>query len=133
MVLSEWIPRRAVLSGSDGILQILTFESAQLAPIGLPLTAESGTTIEEPVEIENITTDSVTPARVILFNDDEHTFDEVIGQLIKALGCSSGKAEAIAFEAHSKGKALVYEGAMPECLRINGVLEEIGLHTEIEV
>ena len=53
---------------------------------------------------------------MILFNDDWHTFDEVIGQLIKALRCGSEKAEAIAFEAHSKGKAMVYEGAMSECL-----------------
>jgi len=88
---------------------------------------------EKPQEIEDTTTEIQTPARVILFNDDWHTFDEVIGQLIKALGCGSEKAEGIAFEAHSKGKALVFEGAMSDCLRVNGVLEEISLVTQIEV
>ena len=90
-------------------------------------------TEEMPIEVEDDETKVETPARVILFNDDWHTFDEVIGQLVKALGCDSDKAEAIAFEAHSKGKALVYEGPMPDCLRINGVLEEISLITQIEV
>ena len=120
----------------DGILQIPCAGFGQLMPLDISSAASiinSGTAMEEPVEIEDVTTDSITPARVILFNDDWHTFEEVIGQLIKALGCSSGKAEAIAFEAHSKGKAMVYEGAMQECLRINGVLEEISLNTEIEV
>lgn len=90
-------------------------------------------TVEKPLEIEDTMTETQTPARVILFNDDWHTFDEVIGQLIKALGCGSDKAESIAFEAHSKGKALVYEGPMPDCLRVNSVLEEISLVTQIEV
>lgn len=29
------------------------------------------------------------PLKVILFNDDIHSFDEVIAQLIKAIGCTS--------------------------------------------
>jgi ATP-dependent Clp protease adaptor protein ClpS len=73
------------------------------------------------------------PARVILFNDDVHTFDDVIGQLIKATGCTSTRAEALAWEVHHTGKAMVFEGAMNECLRVSHVLEEIALHTQIEV
>ncbi len=109
---------------------------AQITTSEFPLavsTIESGTPMEEPVEIEDITTDSMLPAKVLLFNDNWHTFDEVIGQLIKALGCDSGKAEAIAFEAHSSGKAMAYEGTMADCLRVNSVLEEISLNTQIEV
>ena len=33
------------------------------------------------------------PAKVILFNDEVHTFDEVIGQLVKATRCTSDRAE----------------------------------------
>ena len=72
------------------------------------------------------------PLRVILFNDEIHTFDEVIGQLIKATGCSSSRAEALAWEVHSTGKAVCFEGGLGDCLRVSGVLEEIGLHTMIE-
>jgi ATP-dependent Clp protease adaptor protein ClpS len=73
------------------------------------------------------------PATVILFNDEIHTFDEVIEQLIKALRCDTTKAEALTWEVHNSGKAAVYKGAMGDCLKVNSVLEEIALHTQIEV
>jgi len=71
-------------------------------------------------------------SRVLLFNDDWHTFDEVIAQLIKAIKCSTEHAENLAWEVHTKGKACVYEGEIEDCLRVSGILEEIGLHTQIE-
>ena len=77
--------------------------------------------------------DTTQPAKVILFNDNVHTFEEVIGQLVKAIGCSSDRAESFAWEVHTKGKACVYTGEMPECLRVSNVLEEIALHTQIEM
>jgi ATP-dependent Clp protease adaptor protein ClpS len=73
------------------------------------------------------------PARVILFNDEVHSFDEVIGQIIKAIGCDAMKAEALTWEVHNSGKAMVFEGQMTECLRVSHVLEEITLNTQIEV
>ncbi|MEE9288791.1 MAG: ATP-dependent Clp protease adaptor ClpS [Bacteroidota bacterium] len=88
------------------------------------------TTIKPEKEVEVLTYE---PAKVILFNDEEHTFDEVIGQLIKALRCDSVKAESLAWEVHTTGKAMVFSGDMAECLKVNGILEEIGLHTQIEV
>ena len=69
--------------------------------------------------------------RVLLFNDDWHTFDEVIFQLIKATGCSFEKARDFAFEIHVKGKAIVFTGQMAKCLKVSSVLEEIELHTQI--
>ena len=87
---------------------------------------------------ENISSDvseevtSKLSYRVILFNDDWHTFDEVITQLIKALGCSYDKASALTLKVHLNGKAVVYEGELAKCLKISSVLEEISLHTQIE-
>jgi ATP-dependent Clp protease adaptor protein ClpS len=69
--------------------------------------------------------------RVILYNDDWHTFDEVIFQLIKALGCTYEKARGFAFEVHVKGKCMVFNGDMKECLKVSAVLEEIALNTQI--
>ena len=74
-----------------------------------------------------------TPAKVILFNDEVHTFEEVIGQIIKATGCDLTKAEALTWEVHNSGKAMVYEGEMRTCVRVSAVLEEIDLATQIEV
>ena len=73
------------------------------------------------------------PAKVILFNDDVHTFDEVIHQLIKATACAREKAEALAWEVHSRGKAVVFAGELHRCVQVSSVLEEIQLMTQIEV
>lgn len=71
------------------------------------------------------------PFQVILFNDDWHTFDEVINQLIAAINCSFEKAKNLAFEVHVKGKAIVFSGEMKKCLKVSAILEEIELHTQI--
>lgn len=87
----------------------------------------------EVVEEETLTEDSVSsPWRLILYDDDIHTFDEVIEQLIKATGCSLAEAEDITWKVHNDGKAVVYEGEFEECLRIDSVLKEIQLITEIK-
>ena len=77
-------------------------------------------------------TEVMLPSKVILYNDEIHTFDEVISQLMKATGCSIVVAREFAFEVDSRGLACVYEGEMTECLKVSSVLEEIALHTEIE-
>lgn len=71
------------------------------------------------------------PFKVVLYNDDIHSFDDVIIQLIKAIKCSFAEARSFAFEVHVKGKAIVFSGDLPACLRITSILEEIALHTQI--
>ena len=73
-----------------------------------------------------------SPWRVILYNDEIHTFEEVIFQLIKATGCSVEQAEAHAWTVHTEGKDTVFEGSFEDCFRVQGVLREIQLVTEIE-
>ena len=71
------------------------------------------------------------PWRVILYDDDIHTFDEVIEQIIKATGCAYGHAQDLTLQVHNNGKAIVHEGEFVDCLKIEGVLKEIQLVTEI--
>jgi ATP-dependent Clp protease adaptor protein ClpS len=88
----------------------------------------------ENVELDPVdTTDVGLPCKVILYNDNVHTFDQVIVQLIKAVGCSREQAENYAMEVHTKGKAAVFGGELVECMKVVSVLEEIALHTEIEM
>lgn len=87
--------------------------------------------LEQPVQDEEVGIQE--PAKVILFNDDVHTFEEVIGQLIKAIKCTQSKAEALAWEVHNNGKAVVYAGEMIKCVEVSSILEEIALMTQIEV
>ena len=93
--------------------------------------AEETPDVAEVVE-EDVEEHLDLPWRVILFNDDIHTFDEVIMQLIKATGCTMSQAKAYAIEAHTRGKTRVFEGTFEECFRVQGVLREIQLVTEIE-
>jgi ATP-dependent Clp protease adaptor protein ClpS len=87
------------------------------------------TPLPEVIEEEKTTVD--TENRVVLFNDDWHTFEEVISQLIKAINCTFEQGRAYAFEVHTKGKAIVYTGSMQDCLKVSSVLEEIALNTQI--
>ena len=91
--------------------------------------------IEEQTDedVETLMIDDITYGnRVLLFNDEIHTFDEVITQIIKAINCDTIRAEQLTLEVHTKGKAVVFEGEMFECIRVSSILEEIALHTQIE-
>lgn len=90
-------------------------------------------TAPEQLEQHDEDTELQEPAKVILFNDEVHTFDEVITQIIKATGCDSPRAEQLTWEVHNTGKANVFEGEMVKCIQVSGVLEEIELMTQIEV
>ncbi|SRR5258706_11676214 len=87
----------------------------------------------EKEEDQDVETTIQEPAKVILFNDEVHTFDEVIGQIIKATGCDVAKAEALTWEVHNSGKANVFTGPISQCMEVSHVLEEIELMTQIEV
>lgn len=90
-----------------------------------------GHPLEQQEELEDTITGE--PAKVILFNDDIHSFDEVISQVVKATRCSIARAEEIAYEAHNNGKAVAFSGEMVRCIEVSSILEEIMLMTQIEV
>lgn len=71
------------------------------------------------------------PAKVIVYNDEWHTFEEVIYQIMKATKCDLETAEKLTWEIHTKGKAVVFEGDLEEALYVSNVLEEIDLSVEI--
>lgn len=73
-----------------------------------------------------------TPWRVIVYDDDIHTFEEVILQLMKAVGCTPERGYEHALTIHTEGKDCVYQGDFFDCFRVQGVLREIQLVTEIE-
>ena len=72
------------------------------------------------------------PYNVILFNDEDHSMDEVIKQIRKAISCDVATAEGIMFEAHKSGRAIVYTGHLEKCELVAQILEEIRLGTKIE-
>jgi ATP-dependent Clp protease adaptor protein ClpS len=85
----------------------------------------------EPSEA-NSPPDMDKPYVVIVYNDDWHTFDDVIRQLQKATACTFEKAEALADEIDSSGRAVVFAGNGTECERVACVLREIRLQVETD-
>ena len=69
---------------------------------------------------------------VIVYNDDWHTFDEVIFQLQKATGCTHDKAAHIANEVHTRGRAIAFRGEKERCQRVATILREIRLQVELD-
>ena len=97
-----------------------------------PLAADPA--VADPEVAEAVATEERldTPWHVILYDDDVHTFDDVIFQLVKATGCTEQQAERHAWTVHTEGKDCVYTGDFFACFQVQGVLREIQLVTEIE-
>lgn len=72
------------------------------------------------------------PWIVILYNCECHTFDDVILILQKATGCSLEKGEAIAYEVHTKGRAICFSGSQEECERVAAIIASIRLQVETD-
>lgn len=75
---------------------------------------QGAASVEEPtvgvaVEEEQQTrTKKLPPYNVIIVNDEEHTFDYVIELLIKLFAHSLPAAEALTWQIHNRGRAVVY-------------------------
>jgi ATP-dependent Clp protease adapter protein ClpS len=67
------------------------------------------------------------PWLTILHNCECHTFEQVVRQLMKAIGCSEERGWEIAWEVHNTGRAVVKVGPEPECVKVGNVLASIGL------
>jgi ATP-dependent Clp protease adaptor protein ClpS len=52
----------------------------------------------------------VPPYNVVLANDDDHTFDFVVGVLRKVLGAPHERAVQLTLEAHTSGRAVIWTG-----------------------
>src|SRR6185436_9845953 len=79
-------------------------------------------------DVEEIGQEAVAPPwMTVLHNCDCHTFEQVVKQLQKAIGCSEAEGWEIAWQVHNTGKAVVKVGSEPECVRVGNVLASIGL------
>ena len=85
--------------------------------------------VETP-EVQDLESTDVAvspPWMTILHNCDCHTFEEVVKQLMKAIGCSEDRGWELAWQVHNTGKAVVKVGPEAECVRVGNVLASIGL------
>jgi len=72
------------------------------------------------------------PWIVILYNCDCHTFDDVIGILQKATGCTVEEGERIAMEVDQRGRSICFSGSREECERVATIIASIRLQVETD-
>ena len=92
------------------------------------------TTLKRPRKEKKITDSGGTwkdPWKVILFNCDCHSFEQVARQLVKAVHVSYEHGMAIANIVHTSGSAVVYTGPKEHCEAAAEVLEEIKLRVKV--
>ncbi len=91
----------------------------------MSLTTETEELVEEKVEREE-------PLALMLYNDDENTFDHVIDSLIEICRHSATQAEQVAWIVHTKGKCDVKHGEFTKLHPMCKQLQERGLSAVIE-
>ncbi|MEA3496675.1 MAG: ATP-dependent Clp protease adaptor ClpS, partial [Bacteroidota bacterium] len=69
--------------------------------------------------------------KLVLFNDEENSFDFVIDSLMKACDYSDSQAEQLTILAHYKGEVAIKEGNTNELLKIQNELQELGLNVKL--
>ena len=81
-------------------------------------------------ELEEVLSDYTS--NIIVYNDDQNTFEWVIESFVDVLKHSSTQAEQLAFLIHFKGKANVKSGSLDELRTFKDALVDRGLSAVIE-
>jgi ATP-dependent Clp protease adaptor protein ClpS len=69
-------------------------------------------TLPEVVEKEEVVTRRVPPYNVVLLNDDDHSYEYVIGMLQQIFGYPPEKGYQMACEVDTEGRVIVYTGPL---------------------
>ncbi|MDX6768047.1 MAG: ATP-dependent Clp protease adaptor ClpS [Elusimicrobiota bacterium] len=69
--------------------------------------------------------------RVVLFNCDCHSFDEVERLVMQATRCTLSRARELSHEVHTKGSAVVYKGVRERCEAVADVIGSTGLQVKV--
>ncbi len=83
---------------------------------------------QEDVEVETLSDEG---CKLMLHNDDYHTFDYVIKALVDICRHSLDQAQQCAILTHCKGKCVIKKGAYEELLPLHTAMLEKQLTTEI--
>ena len=84
-------------------------------------------TTPELDELDQTDTAVGPPWMTVLHNCDCHTFEDVVRQLMKAIGCAEAEGWEIAWRVHNTGKAVVKVGSEADCVKVGNTLAQIGL------
>jgi ATP-dependent Clp protease adaptor protein ClpS len=85
------------------------------------------TGVDEEVEVETEPrTQTSEPCKVILFNDEEHTYDYVVEMLVHASKLSRENAFRCAVEVDLTGRTIVHYGTREQCAGVVSRIQAYG-------
>jgi ATP-dependent Clp protease adaptor protein ClpS len=91
------------------------------------------TPIPETIEESTITTGDALGARVIVYNCDCHSYQQVVDLLCRAVpNMTPTRAFELAYRIDHTGSAEVYSGDHKVCQQIAGILAEGGLRVVVQ-
>ena len=102
-----------------------------LADLEKKVKAMSETATVPDQKTENVV-ETASPIFVVVYNDEVHSFDQVILWLQQSCGHSVQKASSLAHEIHLTGRAQVYSGEKEKCNAVCQFLRHRGLQCEID-
>lgn len=70
--------------------------------------------------------------QLVLLNDNENSFDDIINVLCEVLGHNIYQAEQCATIVHNKGRCVIYSGDKSDLLLYQKMLTDEGVTTEVE-
>ena len=80
-----------------------------------------------------VTVQWLPPYKVVVFNNDYNTFDEVIAILMAAVpGLSLPEAVGLTYEIHLTGAAVPYRGMLDEAEQVAAKIRTIGVKVALE-
>src|SRR5678815_1019872 len=85
-----------------------------------------------PDPYEDEVADRLSEYIVIVFDNPVNTWDEVIGVLQEATGCSLEEATNETWEVHHLGRSVVHHGDLDECRRAAAIIRRIGIEVAVE-
>jgi len=88
-------------------------------------------TVIEREEITSTTNQESKEWKVIVFNDEDHSFQEVIDILKLATGCSDEEAYVETWEIDAYGQCAVHYASEDECEAAAKIIGRIGLKVEV--
>jgi hypothetical protein len=68
---------------------------------------------------------------VMIFNNADNQFEDVVDVIMRATMCSKEEAVIETWEAHTYGKAPVHFSSRRDCVEVAGIIEDIGVQTEV--
>jgi ATP-dependent Clp protease adapter protein ClpS len=82
-------------------------------------------------EISDARTSNSRRWMVMIFNNEQTGFEDVVDVLMRATMCSKDEAVIETWEAHTYGKAPVHFSSQRDCVEVADVIAGIGVKTEV--